>query len=131
MVEINYEVRLKSNPQYELTEVEESLRNIFELFDDGVKSLIPKQDKERIMNAINEIMDETDMKDLLEALNVVDECVSEVMICEESQKYSELPNAVLGKFYLYTMDKADGEEEHIDEEGGKLRCSCLYTHIFC
>ena len=116
--QINYEVRLKNNSKYEVAEVEESLRSIFELLDDGIKCLIPKQDKEKIMQAISEIMDETETRDLMEAMNVVEECVAEVIICEESQKYSAVPNAVLGKFYLYNMDKAEGEEEHIDEEGG-------------
>ena len=129
MVQINYEVRLKSNAKYEMTEIEESLRNIFELFDDGVKSLIPKQDKEKIMNAINGIMDETETKDLLEALNVVEDCVSEVMICEESEKYSDIPNTALGKFYLYTMDKAEGEEEHIDEEEGNILSPYFKTNL--
>ncbi|CAG5099868.1 Oidioi.mRNA.OKI2018_I69.XSR.g16725.t1.cds [Oikopleura dioica] len=122
--QINYEVRLKNNPKYEVAEVEESLRSIFELFDDGIKSLIPKQDKDKIVQAISEIMDEIETKELMEAMNVVEECVAEVIICEESLKYSALPNAVLGKFYLFNMDKAEGEEEHIDEEGDGEIAAC-------
>ena len=120
MAKVNYEVRLKNSSRYEKEEIEASLRNIFGVFDQFPISLIPKNDKVRIMRYINEIMDETDTTELEKALRIIDECVAEIVVFEEDEKRVELPAAKLGSFHLYHVDRADGEEEHIDEEAGTV-----------
>ena len=120
MPKVNYEVRLKTSARYEKEEIEASLRNIFGVFDEFPISLIPKTDKVRIMRYINDIMDETDTTELEKDLRIINESVAEIVIFEEDEKKVELPAAELGAFYLYHVDKADGEEEHIDEDAGTV-----------
>jgi len=117
MAIINYEVRLKNSSSYDKEDIEASLRNIFELFDEYPTYLIPKAEKARIMRYINEIMDETDTKNLERDFKIIEECVAEIIVFEENENRVGLPGAKLGSFHLYHVDKADGEEEHIDEEG--------------
>jgi hypothetical protein len=120
MAKINYEVRLKNSSKYQKEEIEASLRNIFENFDELPTNLIPKTDKARIMRCINEIMDETEAKNLEDDLRIIEECVSEIIVFEENENKVGLPGAKLGSFHIYHVDKADGEEEHIDEEAGTV-----------
>jgi hypothetical protein len=120
MAKINYEVRLKNSSKYQKEEIEASLRNIFENFDELPTNLIPKTDKARIMRCINEIMDERDANSLKGDLRIIEECVSEIIVFEENENKVGLPGAKLGSFHIYHVDKADGEEEHIDEEAGTV-----------
>ncbi|CBY15651.1 unnamed protein product [Oikopleura dioica] len=120
MAIINYEVRLKNSSSYDKEDIEASLRKIFELFDEYPTYLIPKAEKARIMRYINEIMDETDTKNLERDFNIIEECVAEIIVFEENENRVGLPGAKLGSFHLYHVDKADGEEEHIDEEEAEI-----------
>jgi len=116
MAKINYEVRLKSNSSHEKEEIQASLHKIFDVFDEYPRVLIPKVDKPKIMRIINDMMDETDTKSMESAWQILEEGVSEIVVFEENENRVRLPGAKLGSFYLYHVDKADGEEEHINEE---------------
>ena len=120
MAKINYEVRLKSNSSHEKEEIQASLHKIFDVFDEYPRVLIPKVDKPKIMRIINDMMDETDTKSMESAWQILEEGVSEIVVFEENENRVRLPGAKLGLFYLYHVDKADGEEEHINEEEGKM-----------
>ena len=129
MAKINYEVRLKSNSSHEIEEIQASLQKIFDVFDEYPRVLIPKVDKPKIMRIINDMMDETDTKSMESAWQVLEEGVSEIVVFEENENRVRLPGAKLGSFYLYHVDKADGEEEHINEEEGKMINSQLELEI--
>ena len=63
---------------------------------------------------------EGEAKNLEGDLRIIEECVSEIIVFEENENKVGLPGAKLGSFHIYHVDKADGEEEHIDEEAGTV-----------
>ena len=113
-----------------LLEIEANLQKIFDVFDEYPRGLIPKVDKPKIMRYLNDMMDETDTKSIESAWQILEEGVSEIVVFEENESRVRLPGAKLGSFYLYHLDKADGEEEHINEEEGRIINSQHESEIY-
>lgn len=103
---INYEVRLRSNAEVGSGAVR-VLEKFLQSFSTFPKSIVPSLD-------FNMIEEKENMD--ADVWNWVKRHIGEIVICDESVEHVSDKAAKLGKFHVYVLNKATGENETLDGE---------------
>lgn len=88
---------------------------VLESFDGYPTNIVPHIDEKQVEFELGE-----NNSKLMADWHIVKDNISEIIICEGSRQYVNSEEATIGNLFVYRLERAPGEEEHIDEDDAEI-----------